>query len=127
MGKTWVLDTETKGTGAHVAPLKQAAGRGSSEQELSLVRFTPPARAPQPLAAPQPRPPRRFKVIDVMASRVLAEDVVASVAVAALERMRSVLDVRVYVWDEPTARWRLLTLAETRALWEFRGAGALAA
>jgi|SRR5271166_4412025 len=127
MGKIWVLDTETKGTGAHIAPLKESAQQSSGRDELSLFSFTPPARAQDPPAAPEPRSPRRFKVIDVMGNRVLAEDVAASAAVASLEQMRSALDVRIYVWDEPGERWRLLTLAETRALWEFRRAKALAA
>ncbi len=128
MRKTWVLDTETKGTGAHIAPLKDAANQRGSGEELNLVRFTPPAPAAQPPEEPEPRRPRRFKLIDVMGNRVLAEDVVAAEAIAALEQMRSVLDVRIYVWEEePQERWRLMTLAETKALWGFRAGGSLAA
>jgi hypothetical protein len=73
------------------------------------------------------REPRRFKVVDVLGNRVLAEGVGAGGAIAALEELRSVLDARVFVWDASVERWRLLTLSETRTLWGFRSADAAAA
>ncbi len=36
MGKTWILDTETKGTGAHVVPLEKALKKPSPEQDLMV-------------------------------------------------------------------------------------------
>ena len=39
---------------------------------------------------------------------------------AVLEGVRSVADVRIYVWSEKAERWRLLSLAEQRKLWELR-------
>jgi hypothetical protein len=113
--KAWVLDTETKGTGAHVEPLKDA--KRAPEKPLSLTRFKAPRPAPK---APAPREPRRFKVVDVLGNRVLAEGAGAGEAIAALEQLRSVYDARVFVWDPSVERWRLLTLAETRTLWGFR-------
>ena len=120
MAKTWVLDTETKGTGAHIAPLPSARQEHVSERELALVLFK---RPPRPLPSHEPVPPLRFKVVDVMSARVLAEGIGARATVGLLEGMRSVTDVRIFVWLETTGRWRLLTLAEQRALWEFRGRG----
>ena len=49
MGKVWVLDTETKGTGANVVPLEKVLKKPGSE---------PPAPPPPPARAPKPRPGR---------------------------------------------------------------------
>lgn len=118
MAKTWVLDTETKGTGAHIAPLKRDAG--DAPAKLSLVQLHPeraPAREDDLEAAPQPR---RFKVVDVFSGSVLADDVGAQGALHALRSVRKSLDALVYVRDDESGRWRLLTLAETNALWALR-------
>jgi hypothetical protein len=118
MAKTWVLDSETKGTGAHVAPIEERQTAPRKAGELALVTLGgPPA---EPRAAPQPRP-LRFKVVDVMSAQTVAEGVAAREAVAALEAMHSVLDARIFRWDEDKQRWRLLSLAESKALWSFRG------
>ncbi len=126
MAKTWVLDTETKGTGAHVEPLRSGA-RGA-EPPLNLVRFRAPARpAGDAEEASLPPAPRRFKVIDVLSSSVLAQDVEAAGALAALAHLHKPVDARVYVWEPGAGRWRLLTLGETRSLWELRERTAAAA
>ena len=55
MGKVWVLDTETKGTGANVVPL-----------EKKLSKPEPPAQSPAPPPPPARRltpPPAREKVV----------------------------------------------------------------
>jgi hypothetical protein len=127
VSKLWVLDTETKGTGAHMVPYEQTLRPARGEEELALVRLGGPAQ-PEVEAQPEPPAPRRFKVVDVMSAQVRAEDVDASGAVEALEQMRSVLDARIFVWAREPGRWRLLTLDECKALWRFRGrAGALGA
>jgi hypothetical protein len=119
MAKTWVLDTETKGTGAHMVPLEQTLRRGSEERKLDTVRLGPaPAPAPAPEAA-QPAP-LRFRVVDVLSSSELAHDVDARAAIEELTRLRSVLDARIYVWVPQEDRWRLLTLDERRLMWRFR-------
>jgi hypothetical protein len=120
VAKTWVLDTETKGTGAHIAPLQRAREEPVSERELALVLFKRPSR---PLQPPEPVLPLRFKVVDVMSARVLAEGIGARATVDLLEDMRSVTNVRIFLWIETTGRWRLLTLAEQKALWGFRRRG----
>jgi hypothetical protein len=120
VAKTWVLDTETKGTGAHIAPLQRAREEPVSERELALVLFK---RPPRPLQPHEPVLPLRFKVVDVMSARVLAEGIGARATVDLLEGMRSVTDVRIFLWAETTRRWRLLTLAEQKALWGFRRRG----
>src|SRR5262249_2894821 len=81
MGKAWILDTETKGAGAQVAPL-QKRGRPARERELATVRL---ARPPRPTEAPERPLPRKFKVLDVMSGRVLAEGVGAPAVVELLE------------------------------------------
>jgi hypothetical protein len=117
MAKTWVLDTETKGTGASVVPIEKKLSRQRAESELELVDLGGPPRQPP---APAPREPARFKIVDVLSSRVLAEHVGARAAVEVLARARSVVDVRVYAWAPERRRWRLLSLEETKKLWAFR-------
>jgi hypothetical protein len=119
MAKTWLLDTETKGTGAHIVPLEKARARRGKEPELSTVTLERPPRqasAPEPAAGPL-----TFKVLDVRSGELLGEGTDTRETVELLERVGSVVDVRIYVWHQRAARWRLLTLAEQRALWQFRG------
>jgi hypothetical protein len=52
---------------------------------------------------------------------VLAEGADARATVRALEQVRSVVDVTIWVWQPETERWRMLSLEESRALWEYRG------
>ncbi len=55
MGKVWVLDTETKGTGANVVPLEKAQQRPEPAD-----RGERPKREPaQPRVAPRPPRPKR--------------------------------------------------------------------
>jgi hypothetical protein len=118
MAKTWVLETETKGTGARVVPYEEALEGRRRERELELVELGGRPRTPAP---PAPPAPASFKVIDVMSSSVLAEDVGVRETIEALEGVRSMLDVLVFRRGPDSRRWRLLTLEERRALWDFRG------
>ena len=114
MGRVWVLDTETKGTGAQMVPLDQVLKKPAPRGE---PLFVPPRREPAP-KAPEPRAPRRFRIVDVETRALLADDVPARDALRVLSDARSSVDVQVYVWDAD--RWRLLTLAEQRTMWERR-------
>jgi hypothetical protein len=118
MAKTWILDSETKGTGARIAPLDDGAAKPRSERGLSLVKLR---RAPAPAQEPASPVPLRFKVVDVMSAHVLGEDIDAREAVGLLEGMHSVLDARIFVRSPKTGRWRLLGLDEQKSLWRFRG------
>lgn len=121
MRKTWVLETETKGTGARVVPFEESLKRARRERDLELVKLggSPPEPAP-----PAPRDTARFKVVDVMSSNILVEGTDARATIEALEGVRSMLDVLVFAWVPERRRWRLLTLDERRALWSFRGRAA---
>ena len=55
MGKTWVLDTDTKGTGANMRPLEKVLKTPDSEKEPAPVR---PRWAESKPATPAPRRPR---------------------------------------------------------------------
>jgi hypothetical protein len=112
--KTWVLDTETKGTGAQMVPLdgrRSVAGRG-------VVVVEPKAKPEKP---PEPKLPRRFKVVDVMTKRVLAEGADTRTTVEVLEEARSIVDVSIYVWERKAERWQELSLREKQMVWGFRG------
>jgi hypothetical protein len=86
------------------------------------VRVLPQPK-PRPAKPPAPTQPRRFKVVDVMTREVLAEDADTRTTVKLLGDVRSIVDVTIWVWQPEAERWRMLTLEETRALWEYRGAG----
>jgi hypothetical protein len=113
MSTTWVLRTDTKGTGAQMVPLEDARETGSSGEHYKL----PALREPEE-RDPAPRAPRRFRVVDVMTRRTLAEDVDTRTALEALKDVRSIVDVSVYVWQAERDRWRPLTFPEQRALFE---------
>jgi hypothetical protein len=115
VGKTWILQTDTKGTGATMVPLDSVTKRRSEPEPLSV----PPKPKPKP-AEPEPKPrvPRRFRVIDVMTRQALAEDAGAAETIEALRGVRSIVDVNVYMWQEDRRRWRLLTFSEQRTLFD---------
>jgi hypothetical protein len=115
--KVWVLDTETKGTGAQMVPLDKVLRKPTAGEPL----YVPPKREPRPPKEPEPKRPRSFKIVDVTTGEVLGEHLNTRAAIAALEDVDSVVDVRIYAWDHGSERWILLTLGEQKALWEFRG------
>lgn len=114
MGKVWVLQTETKGTGANMVPLDSITQRGSDAEPL----FVPRKPKPRGQIPPEPKTPRTFRVVDVMTRQPLLDRGSGRDAAAALREVRSVVDVNVYVWQDEQDRWRLLTLPEQRAMWE---------
>lgn len=118
MGRVWVLDTGTKGTGAEMVPLEKVLHAPDSTPERPFVAPKPKARPEQ---APEPRRPPRFKVVDVVSRRVLAEGTTTRGTVEVLEKARSVVDVTLYVWEPEAAHWRMLSHRERRLLWALRG------
>jgi hypothetical protein len=56
MGKTWVLDTETKGTGANMVPLEKLQKKADAKPERASRRAK---RAPARRASEPPRVPER--------------------------------------------------------------------
>lgn len=112
----WVLDTETKGTGANMVPLERVLKHGRE----AVPGFTLPERRPQASDPPQPRQPYRFRITDLVTREVLADDVDARRAIQTLEDVRSIVDVSIYVWDEDAERWSRLAFGEAKALWDLR-------
>jgi hypothetical protein len=117
--RVWVLDTGTKGTGANMVPLEDTRAKPAASGDLPYV---PPKRTPRPQPAPEPRAPRRFKVVDLVSGAVLAEDTDVRTTLDVLDGVDSVVDVGVYIWQPKAESWRLLTLGEQRALYGFRRA-----
>jgi hypothetical protein len=115
--RAWVLDTATKGTGAEMVPLDSVVKKPAP---TGAPLFVPPKRPPRPPKDPEPRAPRTFKIVDVATREVLAEGTGARATLDVLGTVRSNVDVNVYVWEPEPGRWRLLTLAEQRLLWERR-------
>lgn len=114
--KVWVLDAETKGTGARVVPLEDTLVK-PSDRPIPVVRR--PAQKPKP-EPPEPRRPRSFRVTDVMSRRVLAEDANARTTLDLLADTRSIVDVTIDVWDPKAGRWRRLAHGEKTTLWNSR-------
>ena len=61
MGKVWVLDTETKGTGAHVVPLEKAQEHAEPG---------PPSRRPRRPARATPRPAKQQRPVERSATEL---------------------------------------------------------
>ena len=119
MAKTWVLQTQTKGTGATMVPLETIVRKPPEHVEPIYV---PPPQRPKDPPPEEPRRPRKFKVVDIVSRQVLAEDAPARTTIEVLKDVRSIVDVFVYVWEAAAAKWRLLTFAEQRLLWSHRNA-----
>ena len=117
MSRTWVLDTETKGTGAQMVPLDKVVAQPDPKP-----LFVPRRSQPKPPPEPAPRRPRRFRVVDLSTRAVLAEDADARTTVELLGGIRSSVDVNVSVWEPSREAWRLLTLREKQLLWDRRPA-----
>src|SRR5437899_24013 len=114
MGRTWVLHTETKGTGAHMVPLESATNRSSTMEPVFVPRQ--PSQSPRP-PEPKPKAARRFRIVDLMTRQALVDGASTREAVAALKDVRSIVDVSVYVWHEEHDRWWLLTFAQKHTFW----------
>jgi hypothetical protein len=115
MGKVWVLDTETKGTGAQMLPLEKVQKQPAPKARRR--RAPAPQREREVL---EPRRPERFKIVDVMTLQPLLEDASARETVERLTDVRSLVDVTIHAWDAEAARWQRLSRGEERALWRMR-------
>ena len=118
MSRVWVLETHTKGTGANMLPLEKVQETPAPKSDSPFVA---PARRERPAKVPEPKPPSKFKIVDVMTRRVLAEGAGARETIQLLKRVRSVVDVLIYVWNGKGGRWRLLPHGEQNQLWDLRG------
>lgn len=100
-----------------MVPLESVTKRSSVAEPVVVPR------KPQPREkAPKPRPPRRFRVVDLMTREALVDNAGTRQAIDALKGVRSIVDVDVYVWHEERDRWRMLTFAERQAMWELAAA-----
>jgi|SRR5262245_60963084 len=124
MGKVWVLDTETKGTGARMVPLERTQKQPEPRDRIRVVRRRP--QPPAEVSEPLPAEPRRFKVVSVLTRQVLAEDADTRATVDLLRTVDSPVDVRIHVWEPDEESWRVLTPPERDALWSFRDRSAAA-
>jgi hypothetical protein len=115
-GQIWVLDTETKGTGANMVPLERVLRQGSE----AVPGFGLPARRIPSPESPQPKAPHRFRILDVMTRQTLADDVDARHAVEALTDVRSIVDVSIFTREDGADEWRRLSFGEAKALWNLR-------
>lgn len=119
MAKVWVLDTDTKGTGARMVPLEDVLEKPDGDKPPRPIA-PPPKPAARPEPEPEPRRPRRFRVVDAMTREVLADDAGARATLELLGRLRSLVDVSVYVQEPKADGWRPLTLAERQVMWSRR-------
>jgi hypothetical protein len=98
-------------------PLQPEAAAEAARREPIYVPRKP---RPRPEPEPEPRVPRRFRVMDVETRRLLADGADLRTTLEVLAGARSSVDVRVEVLQPQSGRWRPLTLAEQRGLWERR-------
>ena len=112
--KVWILDTDTKGTGAEMIPLEKAEEKQAAQGRGVVVA----GRAARREKPPVPRGPRTFRVVDVMTRQVRAEGIGARETIDLLKGVRSIVDVSVEVWEEQAGAWQQLTQREQRMLWD---------
>jgi len=130
MTKTWVLDTDTKGTGAEMVPLdkvlrdRRRARDAARRSRFRRRRDPPPEPSPEQDSSPEPARPRKFKVVNAISRETLTEEAGVREAVELLEGSRSVADMRVYVWEPEGGEWRALSLREQMVLRGFRARAA---
>jgi hypothetical protein len=128
MAKVWVLDTETKGTGAEMVPLDKVIERRRSAlrpERSAAIRRRRRAQQRETTGAGQlsePRPPRTYKLVNALSGQTVAEGVGAREIVELLVGMRSVVDARIYSREPEAGEWRPLTLREQKRLWAHRPA-----
>jgi hypothetical protein len=123
--KTWILDTETKGTGAEMIPLERLEERKRLKGEAERIRVIGAPTADGVEGAPEPDgppAPRRFRIVNVLSRQVLADDVGLAEALGTLREVGSVVDVNIFVWNPDPEDWRPLTMSERRRLWNLRSA-----
>jgi hypothetical protein len=124
VAKVWVLDTETKGTGAQMVPLEKTLKQPAREPVRRRARPVPKS-TPRKREA-EPAPPRRFRVIDALSRELLADDAGLAQTIEVLGGVRQQVDVSVYVWEPKADDWRLLTRRELGLLWDRRPQAATA-
>jgi hypothetical protein len=124
VAKVWVLDTETKGTGAQMVPLEKTLKQPAREPVRRRARPVPKS-TPRKREA-EPAPPRRFRVIDALSRELLADDAGVAQTIEVLGGVRQQVDVSVYVWEPKADDWRLLTRRELGLLWDRRPQAATA-
>ena len=100
-----------------MVPLEKVQAKPAHRSERF---FVPPKRRPRKPKPAAPRAPRSFRVVDVATRAVLADGVAIRETLAVLGDAQSIVDVNVFVWEPEEDRWRLLTLAEQRTLWQRR-------
>jgi hypothetical protein len=85
MGKTWVLDTETKGTGARMVPLEDVLAKPEAAPERT-------ARRPRPAegAATPARPPRQRRRPTEKSSTALPAGHVRKKSTGEIGKVRSI-------------------------------------
>jgi hypothetical protein len=93
---------------------------GMTERKTPAKIWVPPKRTPREPEPPKPRPPRRFRVLDVVTRGVLLEDGSVGETLSLLGAVEHMHDVNLYVWEPGEERWRLLSIAEQRVVWERR-------
>lgn len=117
-----MLDTETKGTGAHVVPL-DSVERDADAKPRAEIPWSPPKKTPREPKPEPPRVPRRFRIVDVLTRAVLLEDGLLREALAVLGGVERMNDVNVFIWEADEDRWRLLSFSEQEVVWKRRPTG----
>ena len=85
MAKTWVLDTDTKGTGARMVPLEDVLAKPEPKP-----RPTTPVRKPEPSPGRTPSRPRRPKTTGEKRSTPLPPGHVRKKATGEIGRVKAV-------------------------------------
>jgi hypothetical protein len=125
-GQVWVLDSETKGTGAEMVPLERLVREKRLQKRRGPVSAARKRSVSEPGADPragepgESQGPRKFKLVNAIKQELVAEDIGAREILELIENVPSIADVHIYVWGPYEERWRPLSLEEQRAFWSRR-------
>ena len=108
VGRVWVLDTDTKGTGAEMVPLETLLERKRSTTKADPAERNgagpstrrrgdrPRDRRSRTAAAAEPRRRHEFRLVNALSGRLIGDGVDVRATCELLGAARSVADVRVY-------------------------------
>ncbi len=111
MGKTWILDSETKGTGAVMVPLNKAK-KLHKDKPLQVVQGISGRPAPKS----RPRLPTLFMAKTIYGHRLKVK-VQGAELVRFLATVNRPQDIQIFAYDRKRGDWFLVPSHDSKLIW----------